>query len=818
MNNQELFALCKCDECPLADAPGPVFGTGRRHAKFMMIAEAPGRNEVEDGIPMVGASGQMSDTILEHIDSSRDDIYITNTVLCRPTDANGKDAPPPDEAVAACKQRLIAEIRDADPHVIVTTGRTSTNALLEFEKPVAIGSMLGSMNWSERLKKFIIPTWHPAYVLHSQSVIAFDEILQTYQKVIDIYDGKYKLPDPYEKFGWEYVTREPNIRWALNNILATPGEYAIDTETEYAGDLTYELLTIQITGLAKTGEERTWVFEAAPLLKSEASKEIFRKLMLSPDHTWIFHNAQFDLKHIWHHFGVWPANVEDTMALALCLTEIGSKVGLKILSRQWLNSNFYEKDVDLSKVGPKRPTSKVAPREKLVPYAARDTIYTRRLKSVLEQQVADEGNRKLYERILRPIQQTFAMMEYDGMLVDRDEIQVIKNEWEPKAADLQRQIQDFAREHGFDPKNVIKKPKSDAIDVNSWKQLHSLMFDILGYRTVNGKRSVDKEFFEKYADEPISKLLQGYRRIKKMLSTYVLAIENLIGPDGHIHPSFLLFGTTTGRISIKDPPMQTIPRDSTLDDEKIPEEYRFSSLKKMFPAPEGYVFVEADYRALELYIGYHYSRDPEIIKALRTGIFHELAASKAFGVLLELVNDKQRTDGKRVSYGTMYGITAFGLQFQIGGTTAECQVYIDNFLDGFPYYRDWAEEQRQTVKATGRLETPTGRVRRWSWIPPEQEDHIMNQAINFPNQSLASDLCLLSLIELNTALRERGWGYPVLTVHDSIEFYILKEHLTEALVLIKEIMERPKFDTPIEFFPIEIKVGDNWGNTKEVEV
>ena len=85
LTNDDLFKLCKCDECPLKDAPGPVFGHGNRQmAKLTIVAEAPGRQEAKDGIPMRGPAGKQSDDTLKDAGSDRSEVYVTNTVLCRP--------------------------------------------------------------------------------------------------------------------------------------------------------------------------------------------------------------------------------------------------------------------------------------------------------------------------------------------------------------------------------------------------------------------------------------------------------------------------------------------------------------------------------------------------------------------------------------------------------------------------------------------------------------------------------------------------------------------------------------------------------------
>src|SRR5689334_16803260 len=104
-SKEELLALCECWKCPLR-GQNPVFGNGPSRTEVVIVGEAPGRNESRRGIPFIGPSGQLLDDTLKDVGLPRKEIFVTNTVLCRPQKPDGSDGPPPRDAVRACSVRL----------------------------------------------------------------------------------------------------------------------------------------------------------------------------------------------------------------------------------------------------------------------------------------------------------------------------------------------------------------------------------------------------------------------------------------------------------------------------------------------------------------------------------------------------------------------------------------------------------------------------------------------------------------------------------------------------------------------------------------
>ena len=805
---QDLLKLCKCNECPLKDAPGPVLGEGSLDAKFTIVAEAPGADEASLGYPMRGAAGRLNDTIMKSAGTTRDQVYITNTALCRPTDSQGKNAPPPPEAIRCCSERLKAEIAAVKSPVVVATGATAAQALQGHREKIT--DVVGTTEWSD--DKLVLASFHPSYILrgknnNSVNQGALEDVKEVYARASRFANGEMPMPPKELNIEWKYTnnTREcAEYLEEIEKLAKSPIILAIDTETEYAGDPTYTLLLVQISS-----EDDTWVFEYEYLRKM---KNRFAKLLENDNITWVLHNLAFDFQYLQKNFGTVPKHAEDTMAMALCLTERAQRVGLKRLSRAWLNAPFYEEQFGSQKLGPNNPTSKAVTRDVLIPYSAYDARYTRWLYPIIKKLAEDMGNyQSLYKEILLPTQKSFADMEQKGMLVDIDALDAAKEAWKPRLEELRVEAQDIAKTYGFKASDCLKgKPKDESFNPGSPDQKKHLLYKLMGFKKVykDGKETTGEEFYKAYPDAPITKVLKESAHISKMIGNYIDGVRDDIDPDGRVRPDFMIFGTETGRISVSNPPIQTIPRDDEA----------FSSLRSMYIVPNGHTFIEADYSILEVYVAYHYCLDQNMLDALNSADFHTSTAAHHLKILFDAVTKLQRFRAKKVTYGIMYQMGAAALAKEIGYTVPDSELYIVDWYGTYPGFEVWSKQIMDTAVKNGKLTTPTGRTRRWGMITPGNLEEVKRQAVNFPIQSLASDQCLKSLNVINQQMKEHGWGDVIATVHDSIELEVKNRHVDETVRMLAELMPTPKFPTPVETFPIEVKVGKNWSELQEVKI
>jgi len=158
-----------CTRCPLADGrTNVVFGAGSPDADLMLVGEAPGFHEDQQGVPFVGQAGQLLDRLLDAIGLTRGDVYVANTLKCRPP---GNRDPHPDE-IAACEPHLFRQIELVQPRVVATLGNFATKLLSG--RPLGITRVhgqelevtLGTTN------VMLYPLYHPAAALYTPSMLA----------------------------------------------------------------------------------------------------------------------------------------------------------------------------------------------------------------------------------------------------------------------------------------------------------------------------------------------------------------------------------------------------------------------------------------------------------------------------------------------------------------------------------------------------------------------------------------------------------------------------------------------------------------------
>ena len=149
-----------CQRCGLAASRAKlVYGVGNPNARLVLVGEAPGREEDQQGEPFVGEAGRLLDRILLAMGLQRDDVYICNVLKCRPP--NNRD-PHPDE-VATCEAFLVRQLAAIRPQVIIGLGRFAVHSLLKTSAPIS--KLRGE--WQSYQGIPLMPTYHPAYLLRN---------------------------------------------------------------------------------------------------------------------------------------------------------------------------------------------------------------------------------------------------------------------------------------------------------------------------------------------------------------------------------------------------------------------------------------------------------------------------------------------------------------------------------------------------------------------------------------------------------------------------------------------------------------------------
>jgi DNA polymerase I-like protein with 3'-5' exonuclease and polymerase domains/5'-3' exonuclease/intein/homing endonuclease len=269
-------------------------------------------------------------------------------------------------------------------------------------------------------------------------------------------------------------------------------------------------------------------------------------------------------------------------------------------------------------------------------------------------------------------------------------------------------------------------------NINSPKQLQEILFDELKlpvYRRTKTGRSTDEQTLQELSTaHPLIPLLLAYRKLFKLVSTYIDALPKSVQEDGRIHSTFNVEGAATGRLSSINPNLQNIPIRGELGGE----------MRKAFIAPKGQVLLAADYSQIELRIMAHLSGDENLKKAFKENIdIHVLTASKIFSIPVEEVSSEQRAVGKTMNFATLYGQGARALSQQLKVEYAVAKLYITEYFEQFPKVKDWMARILAFGYENGFVETIWGRRR---YIPELQAGNRIlrsfgeRAAINHPVQ------------------------------------------------------------------------------------
>ena len=468
------------------------------------------------------------------------------------------------------------------------------------------------------------------------------------------------------------------------------------------------------------------------------------------------------------------------------LDELADKfLGYKMMSFEEMIAPQSPRQFDLRQVEPAR----------LQFYAAEDTHITYLLYEYLYERLEKAGLMKLFTEVEMPLVKVLLGMEREGVRLDKSCLS-------RQAGELQGELLRLESE--------ISLLLGHSINVNSSRQVGEALFDELqivekAKKTKTGGYTTSEEVLEKLRDKhPVVGKILDYRGVKKLLSTYVEALPELVYPDGKIHTSFNQTIAATGRLSSSNPNIQNIPI-------RTPEG---RAIREAFVPEEGCTFLSADYSQIELRLMAHFSEDPALIEAFRSGQdVHQATAAKIYGLSHGEVSADMRRRAKTANFGIIYGISAFGLSERLSIPRREAKELIDGYFASYPGVARYMTEVVEEAKKRGYVTTLLGRRRLLPDINSANavvRGYAERNAINAPLQGSAADLIKLAMIRLERAIRERGLGSRmILQVHDELNFNVPLSELPEMTALVREVMESvyPDLRVPLE---VSIGHGANW--------
>ena len=425
------------------------------------------------------------------------------------------------------------------------------------------------------------------------------------------------------------------------------------------------------------------------------------------------------------------------------------------------------------------------------------TFYIAKLQEELIKKLEEDNELELFNNIEMPLISILSEMQYNGMYLDKEELQNFGNELKEQINTLTKEIYELAGEE---------------FNINSTQQLGIILFEKLKLTTPKKNKkgyATDVETLEKLkAEHPIAEKIIEYRTLAKLNSTYVEGILPYVNSKtGRVHSYFHQTVTATGRISSSDPNLQNIPTRYELG----------KKLRKVFKAKEGYVFIDADYSQIELRVLAHISQDETMIHAFENGEdIHKQAASKVFEIPINEVTKEQRSAAKAVNFGIVYGISDFGLSEQLGVSVKKAKEYIDQYLKKYNGIQKFMNEIVEKAKEQGYVETLFHRRR---YLPELKSNSYLvrkfgeRAAMNTPIQGTAADIIKIAMENLNVELQKSGIDAKIiLQVHDELILETKIEDKEKAKEILKNCMEDAiKLTVPLE---VEISEANNWYECK----
>jgi len=504
-------------------------------------------------------------------------------------------------------------------------------------------------------------------------------------------------------------------------------------------------------------------------------------------------NLKFDFSLLYNQYGIEEMlPFADTMLMAWLLNP-GSKVGLDTLAKK-----FFKYEMKPFKgLVKKGETFASVDIETATFYAAEDAWMTFILYEALDKamDLASIGHLKEEAKDVEyPFINTLIAMENRGIKLDIEKLEVLKTSLTETLATLTKEIYELCETE---------------FNIKSTQQLGNVLFQHLGLeggkKTKTGYSTNEAVLLSlKDEHEVIPKILE-YRTAQKILSTYAEPLLKLakLDENNRVYTSFLQTGTATGRLSSKDPNLQNIPVRSPLG----------RLVRDAFVAKEGYKLLSIDYSQIELRLLAHFSKDKALLEAFNNGLdIHMATAIKLFG---EEEAAAKRSYAKSVNFGILYGMGQKKLSVELGISSKEAKEIIVAYFENFPTIQSFLTKIQEDVKNIGYVETILKRRRIFDYdnATGMQKAAFMRESVNAVFQGSAADLIKLSMLEIESFIREEQIeGKMLLQIHDELIFEVKEEIVEEVAEKFKYIMKNiMELEVPLE---CSVSIGDSWGELK----
>ena len=774
---------------------------------FVVIGESPGILELIDKKPFLGEPGTLLDSVLnEFKDKLKIEPLFLTAINCLPKRKDGKHL---NKAVECCSNRVHQTLKMHPRKVILALGNGAVWSTVGNHN-LKITQIRGKVYESKLCSKGIFACVHPSYILRGggnlqqfkrdilEAINLFNGVDLNEQQSIGEEDTRpiIRAAGNFTFLNYTLAETSEDVQEIISQLKALPKDSIVGCDFETDGfdprknEAHIDGKTFLNAGIICLGlswaKDTTYVIPGHLLVDELWQTEC----------RYAWHNGKFDIG--WgRQYNMPSIRVdEDTMLMSYAMNEMGGIHDLEQVGHDWLNAPNYKNMLEVHLPSKKHSYANI-PKDVLYKYQAIDTNLTYCLAELLRPKInSDDKLRRVYEEILIPATEFLHNVERVGMYVDLEQLEyneVALNTYLHKLESEMNRISIAAAD-------ITVNPRSP-------KQLAKFLYDVL--KLGNLDQSTDDETLQKLPDHPFVLILRKHRKAQKLVSTYIRPVKEKSVIDGLLHTTFKIHGTATGRLSSNKPNMQNIPRHP--------------AIRGMFIANKGRAILECDLSQAELRMLAQLSGDQALARIFIEDqlSLHDAVAIEMFG---KGFTKDQKVAAKCVNFGIVYGITGVGLANRISLFTGQnitvrtAEEYIAAWAARFPDAWNFIQSCRLAVNKSQTLVSAFGRRRRFSVVTQARLQGLQNEAANFPHQSGASDITLLSGIYLRPLIKEKFDANICNTVHDCLvidlpdNISIINKCATEVLYTMQNI---PKLwglcDIP---FKAEAEIGYRWGNCK----
>ena len=578
------------------------------------------------------------------------------------------------------------------------------------------------------------------------------------------------------------------------------GEFAIDTETNSLDPHQAKLVGISISNSIGKACYLPINHIDYKNLNEEKILKILKPYLEDNSIKKIGQNIKFDYIIFWQR-GIIINSMEDTMLMSYVLDAGKNRHNMDTLSEIHLDHKTI-KFKDLVGIGKKQINFSEVNVDVAKDYAAEDADITYRLYKIFLNSLKSEKLLNIYEIFEKPLIAILALMEINGIRLDKSFLKKLSVKFEKKIKELEKKIYKISKKE---------------FNIASTKQLGEIMYNDLKIsslkKTKKGSFATGASVLENLAfkGHEFPKLVLEWRQSSKLKNTYSDSLpEHIKTKTNRVHTSFLLAATTTGRLASSEPNLQNIPIKT--------EEGK--DIRKAFISEKGKKLISADYNQIEMRILADLADVKELKKAfLNNEDVHSLTASQVFGTDLKRVNSEMRRKAKVINFGIIYGISQYGLAKQIGVSNNEAAEFLNSYFIKFPEIKDYMSNTIKFCRKSGYVSNIFGRKTHITGIN-DKNFNVRNfqerAAINAPIQGSASEIMRLAMIRLNDEIEssKKKKLKMLLQIHDELIFETDTSEVKSVTSLIKDTMISVR-DSNFHSFSIpllvDVNIGDNWG-------